>query len=256
MKNIELIKCPKCGKELIEIGNTVKCKNGHSYDVSKEGYLNLLLANKKNSLDPGDNKEQVLARKNFFEKEYFKPLVDEIKKMLLGYFGVLLDAGCGTGYYINNLRERFSCIGIDISKEAIKVSSKLTHETNIVSSIFDMPIKDNSIDVLLNIFAPKPLSEFKRVLKKDGIILEVIPSIYHMIELKNEMYENSYLNSVDDKKLDGFNLINESEVKYTIKILAEDIVNLIAMTPYNFSGKKFDKDTDVTLHFLIKIWKK
>lgn len=254
MQNVDKLICPKCKGELKLNNKSLVCEKKHSYDIAKEGYCNLLLVDKKNSHDPGENKEQVRARREFFEKDYFKPLIEEIRLALKGKGGTLLDAGCGTGYYINNLKEKFNCIGIDISKEAVKIASKDTKCDCICSSIYDMPIGNKSIDVILSIFAPKPINEFKRVLKDDGVILEVIPGEFHMVELKERMYESIYLNNPSEKKLEGFTKKYEKGIKYQKMLEKSDVEHLIKMTPYAFSGEKNFASGMVTLDFIVKIW--
>lgn len=256
MKDKEVLICPICKERLVIDDKTAKCKNNHSFDVAKEGYINLLPVNKKNSLSPGENKAQVIARREFLNKGYFSALLDGIKDLLKDKSGVLLDAGCGTGYYSNGLNDKFSCIGIDISKEAVLVASKSTDGLFIVSSVFEMPVKSNSVDVILNIFSPKPTDEFRRVLKDDGVILEVIPNTYHMIELKDKLYKNVYLNDADKKELKGLSLVTERKIKYKKQVSKADVKNLLEMTPYAFSGRGDIGDMEITFDFIIKLWSK
>lgn len=75
--------CPNCKEELIENNNILECKNRHCFDIAKEGYTNLLLANKKNSQFPGDNKQMVLAREEFLKKDFYKPLANTLSKCII-----------------------------------------------------------------------------------------------------------------------------------------------------------------------------
>ena len=100
----KILVCPKCGENLVAGENSLVCKNNHCYDIAKEGYVNLLLANMKKTKMPGDDKLMVQARKTFLDKDYYGKLKTEINKAILDYQPkILLDAGCGTGYYSNNL---------------------------------------------------------------------------------------------------------------------------------------------------------
>ena len=60
MKNI--LYCPHCKNELNQANNTLKCINNHSYDISKKGFVNLLLANQHHSDNSGDEKGMILSR--------------------------------------------------------------------------------------------------------------------------------------------------------------------------------------------------
>ena len=146
MKNNEIYKCPVCGIQLKKNDITYKCSNNHSFDIAREGYTYLLLANKKNSKIPGDSKEMVVSRHNFLQKGYYKGLSDAlnetVKKYILGKEeSSILDAGCGEGYYIDNLarsiNNQTALFGIDISKEAVRIAAKRNNNIETcVASVF------------------------------------------------------------------------------------------------------------------------
>ena len=240
--------CPICKEELTEQDKSFVCKNKHTFDKAKSGYVNLLTVNNKNSKIPGDNKLMVNARRDFLSKEYYKLLSDNLNELVFKYTKhknspQILDAGCGEGYYINNIytyltENKISAdiLGIDISKFALNVASK--HNKNIkfgVASIFNLPVKSNSCDLLLNLFAPFSDDEFLRVLKDDGLLFMVIPSTKHLWELKCTVYDTPYENEVKDYTLEGFNLIDKKIIKYYITLSCnQDIKNLFMMTPYYY----------------------
>ena len=116
--------CPVCGSPLERQAHCLRCPKGHSYDIARQGYVHLLPVNRMNSQLPGDNPDMVRSRSRFLSGEYYRPLAEglaeAVAKTAPGQ-GLLLDAGCGEGYYTAVLRERLprlSCVGIDISKEA------------------------------------------------------------------------------------------------------------------------------------------
>ena len=101
-----MLLCPKCQNPLKKSDKVYRCDYGHCYDEAKEGYVNLILANQKHSLDPGDDKESLNARNIFLNKGYYEPMAQGILKMADKYLAdqqVFLDAGCGTGYYLHYL---------------------------------------------------------------------------------------------------------------------------------------------------------
>ena len=267
-----MLLCPKCKTALNRNLNTFTCSNGHSFDISKEGYVNLLLDNKKNSMFPGDNKEMVSAREQFLNKDYYAPLKDEILKYLEESVSkdiiIMLDAGCGTGYYSIHIKEKYSkridLFGIDISKFAVQKAAKKTKDgTFVVGSTFDLPIQNESIDLILNIFSPKAIDEFKRVLKKNGLLIQVMPGEDHLIELKEILYKDkTYKNEVEFSYGDLV-LKDKRSVKYNISVNKDDLIHLFTMTPYLYKTKIEDiKALDnvdalnITIDFVIAIWGK
>lgn len=264
----ELI-CPVCSEKLDLFEKTYKCKNNHCFDISKYGVTNLSLNNKSSKKRHGDDKIMVIARKEFLDNGYYSPInkavVSLVKKHNL--HGILLDAGCGEGYYTSSVDESMNATatyGIDISKDALRYFKKrLPNATAIVSSIFKMPIKTNSIDVVLNMFAPLPADEFSRVLKKDGALIRTFVLENHLIELKQAVYDNAYLNEVDNSDIDGFKMIDSVITKQKIHILGENIKNLFLMTPYYYKTSQKDqqkleslKELDTTIEVMTAIYKK
>ena len=250
--------CPNCKEKLQKIDNSYKCKNNHSFDISKQGYVNLLL-NSKNS---GDNKEMINSRHNFLNKGYYEKLLNEIISVLKTLeVNYILDIGCGEGYYDRGIKKRISIdiTGLDISKEACLKASKLSKDiTYVVGSSNELPFEDNEFDMILNIFAPHEEKEFSRVCNK--YILKVIPNKNHLIELKELLYENVIIK--DEKKLDfyGFNEIVEKNVTY--KVIIDDLFELFQMTPYYYKTKydmsifELNKHKEITCDFTILLYKK
>lgn len=262
---IDFLICPNCTKELNIFNKSLICLNNHCFDISKQGYINLLLPNKKKTKMPGDDIMMVNARNSFLQKGYYEELKNQITNIILKYkHEVILDAGCGTGYYTSGLDNKSNIIGIDISKNAIQTASKNYKEgLYIVSSIFEMPLKDRCIDIVLNIFAPKPQEEFKRVLKTDGIIIEVVPGKYHLKELKEVIYKEDFTLNKEKFAFTKFNNIESVKVSYVKHISSkEDIINLIKMTPYWYKGGAKNlinldniKLNKITLDFIINVWR-
>lgn len=248
MSNRTIYKCPVCGRQLAQRDRTYSCSQKHAYDVSKEGYVNLLLANQMKSKDPGDSKEMMLARNSFLNKGHFQPLSDKIIAVLRrlldskaeGKF-VVFDAGCGEGYYTDQVyrgiaieTEKASIWGMDISREAVKIASKRNKDINYcVGSIFHLPILDDSVDCILNVFAPFKEEEFLRVLKQESFILKVTPGAQHLMGLKKVLYDNPYLNDEEMPQISGFEITESICLQYELHLNnTEDIVNLLKMTPY------------------------
>lgn len=252
--------CSVCQKELKKSAKQYACENKHTFDIAKEGYTNLLL---KASQSSGDSKEMVNARRHFLEKDYYKQLRDTIINVVKELNpSIVVDAGCGEGYYTNeianNLESNF--YAFDMSKNALRYASKRSEKVGyFLSSIFHLPLQKQSIDIILNIFAPAAIEEFKRVLKENGYIIKVGPGKEHLLELKELLYDSVYLN--EEKKIEEFNLISEYNVNYTMDLDETDVKNLLHMTPYlhRTPREKIEKlqinDTmQVKASFLIRIY--
>lgn len=235
--------CPVCKNPLTKGEKSYTCEKNHTYDIAKSGYVNLLLPNQMNTKFPGDNKLMVAARTNFLNKEYYKALSDKLCEGILHYCkegSTVFDAGCGEGYYTSKVFSRLNgkaeIIGIDISKIALAVAAKRDKGVEYaVGSLFHLPVLSESCDVLMSLFAPYCGEEFRRVLKKDGVMILVIPSEKHLWGLKKVVYDEPYVNEVKDYKLDGFQLLQQVTIEDKIILPTnEDIANLFTMTPYYY----------------------
>lgn len=262
--------CPVCKKELENNGGSLRCKNGHSYDISKSGYVNLLLSNQMNTLSPGDNKLMISSRRDFLNKGYYNKLAEKLCETVKKYAFEkisILDAGCGEGYYtekvcgsIKNFNP--SVLGIDISKFAAEAAAKRKCGADFaVASIFHMPVFDSSFDMLITLFAPFCEEEFHRILKPHGIMIMVIPDERHLFEFKQKIYDSPYLNQVGDYSLESFEFIEAIKVSDRITIdNNKDIMNLFSMTPYYYKtgiegservSQMNDLETEIAFQILV-----
>ena len=186
------MQCPICGNELIKKcdnngNNILSCEKGHSFDISKYNYVNLL-PSKTNS---GDNKEMVLARHNFLQKDYYLKLALELKSIIEKLnIKTILDIGCGEGYYDRIIKDDNRIIyGLDISKDAIIKAAKTSKEINyVVASSNKLPFEDNYFDCVMSIFSPIYPNEARRVCSK--YLIKVIPNKNHLSELKQILYKD------------------------------------------------------------------
>lgn len=237
--------CPVCGKTLIKSEKNLKCDKNHNFDISSKGYVNLLLSNKMNAKLPGDNKLMVNARRDFLSKDYYRKLADKLCETVCRYFkgGVLLDAGCGEGYYTSLVSEALEkagvdahISGIDISKTACACAAGKCRNAEIAAaSIFHIPMSDNSADMMITLFAPFCESEFRRIISKDGYMIMVIPSENHLWELKEAVYDEPYPNKPHGYEIDGFEFVEKELVEDRIYLpCTKDIENLFSMTPYYY----------------------
>jgi len=272
---MSIIICPNCKAILHNYDKILKCQNGHSFDVAKDGYINLLLANQKKKLNPGDNKIMMNAREAFLCSGYYDFLIDFIESSIKSLHvasdtrtenAYLLDLGCGTGYYTRSLlrNDNINKIGIDISKSGISRASKNDRNSiYIISSNYDLPIKDNSVEIVINIFSPISINEVKRVLKPGGYFLKVVPAKDHMKEIASLIYESfiPHQSSIETELslISDLQIIKVEKLEKEILLSGENLYNLISMTPYlyKFESSELEKLKEllVTISFKIIISK-
>ena len=241
-----LFRCPVCRSPLVDYDKHVACVNHHSFDRAAEGYYHLLPSNKMHAKLPGDSKEMVAARRAFLNAGYYQLFSDGINdaaaKAIAGIKSpVILDAGCGEGYYTARLKQALSeqrsdarIAGFDISKAAVRAAAKRDKEISFaVASIFDIPVADNCCDLVLNVFAPIVPAEFARVLRAGGVLLIPVPSERHLLGLKEILYEVPYENEKTETEYEGFDFLERIPLRGTITLTEpEQIANLFSMTPY------------------------
>lgn len=235
--------CPICKSKLNIENKAYICENNHSFDIAKQGYVNLLPVNKKHSDNPGDSREMVLSRRAFLEGGYYDCFTEKLSEIVNSFFAgkekiTIADCGCGEGYYdgkLESISPDYDLFGFDISKEAVRYAAGKYKKCNYaVGSCFDMPLSDNSFDLALNVFAPMVESEMSRILKKDGYMIYAVPGKSHLMGLKKLLYENTYENEEKHTEYDEFEFFDRVSVKNEITVNGETGVNLFRMTPYYF----------------------
>ncbi len=266
-----IFSCPVCGEKLIGADKSLKCKNAHSFDIARQGYVNLLLSQSSSLKRHGDDRLMVSARSDFLDKGYYDNLVSAVIKNLRTFGSekmTAVDLGCGEGWYTSKVADAFPDAhigGIDISKYALmKCAGRSKNISAAVASIFDLPIASRYCDAVMTIFAPYSESEIKRILKKDGLWLRAYPLERHLMGLKASVYEKPYSNDVDRSVPDSFVLLNREEIKYRIFLENnDDVLNLFKMTPYFYKTGRRDQEKllmldslDTEVEFGLDIYKK
>ena len=251
---MSLFRCPICAQPLEKQPGRYLCPNGHSYDCAAAGYVHLLPVRQKHSKLPGDDKEMVRARKDFLSAGYYRPLclaLEALADQHTGMEPVVVDSGCGEGYYTAGIFNRLTAAGkkptiagIDLSKFALRWAAKRQKEIEFaVASAYHLPLPDASVDALLNCFSPLALTEFHRVLKPGGYFLYVVPGAEHLWEMKEILYDRPYPNEERETPYQGFSYEAIVPVDETITLRSrEDIQNLFRMTPYAWKTPREGKD--------------
>jgi len=236
------IVCPLCGEELRQEDRSFVCCNRHSFDIARQGYVNLLPVQQKRSVHPGDTREQVLSRREFLEGGFYQPIADTLCEMAADCAGPILDVGCGEGYYSSRLADRLQAelTGLDISKEAVRCAAgRYKNARWICASAARLPVKDGSVGLLTSLFALTVPEEFRRVLREDGTYIQVLAAEDHLLGLKKIIYEDlihKEKNSVPE--IPGFALVESRPVRFSFTVEGKQVQNLLSMTPHVYRISK------------------
>lgn len=248
MMKLDDIRCPICQGDVSRVGGSLTCGSKHTFDIAKSGYVNL---NVKGAT-AGDSKEMVRARSDFLDGGYYSRFAEKLVEVLGEMpHKTVIDAGCGEGYYSVKAAKEAGCAlyGFDLSKAAVEKAAKRAAAADadasfFVGGIFDLPVKNENIDVVLNLFAPCASEEFLRVLKPHGRLIMGIAGENHLLGLKSALYSEVYLNNPEKlADIDGFTRIKTDRVSYKVVIEGrKQIENLFSMTPYYWKTSREDAD--------------
>lgn len=187
----KLLLCPvrNCRLPLVHEKGCVVCARGHSFDIARSRYINLLQPQDRRSSRPGDSAPAVAARRRLHDLGVTRPLLDAVAETLIPLpSDVVLDAGCGDGYYLGTLARQmgFSGQGVDISVPAIEAAARRYPECEWIVANADrlVPYSDGSFTALISITARMNSGEFRRVLRDDGRLLVGLPATDDLIELR------------------------------------------------------------------------
>ncbi len=276
-------RCPSCSLALNYCDGAWTCENKHSFDKAKEGYVNLLLAQHRNSKEPGDSKAMITARRRFLSEGYYQPLMDEIVAALAKHSQTLshsqssestlslFDAGCGEGQYLNAIYSGLvnqgiipRVSGVDISKPAVQKAAKLLKLGHFaVASTYSIPLCSATQDAVVQVFAPSSEQEIYRILDDQGLWIKVSPGPEHLFELKQKVYDTPERHTVDTLVPSGFTLLETKSLTFPMNLSSPEIREaLLMMTPFYWQISETKKDAllaslmSLTADFHIQLFSK
>ena len=233
----------------------MRCTAGHTFDIARQGYVNLLGAG------TGDTAAMVADRAAFLAAGHYAPLADLVAEWAAGAAaGLVVDAGAGTGYYLGAVLDQRSAFGLalDASPLALRRAAK-AHE-RIGAVVWDVwrpwPVREDAAAVVLNVFAPRNGPEFHRVLRPDGTLIVVTPTTEHLAEL-------SGLLAVDPRKaerlaetLTRFELVNSQTLRYPMTLHETDVRRVSGMGPAAHHDRPVARSAGtVTASFLVSAYR-
>lgn len=247
-EQIELFRCPICSLpvDLMDDARIV-CEENHSFDLSKQGYVNLAPQAHATKYD----RALFEARKTIMTSGFFEPVL----KRLIEFIEVntnalptlrLLDAGSGEGshlsYVTTNLKGEVAGVGIDLAKEGVLAAAKdYPGNSWVVADLANCPFQSQSFDILLNILSPANYKEFTRLLKEDGLLIKIVPEKDYLKQLRMIFYEDVEKekegNPVDSVSA-HFKHVKKERITYDFPLDTELLKNLIRMTPLTWGASE------------------
>ena len=258
-----ILQCPVCREPLLPTATGYQCAAMHSFDAARQGYVNLVLAHKKHSKEPGDDPEMIISRRRFLDLGYYSKISDGINEAITNALSGsatdsgcnILDAGCGEGFYLQRLKEALAhgsaahlaidYHGVDVSKFAVRQATQRDRTMAwFVASINDLPFVDDSLDLVLSVFSPANIPEFARILKPSGSLVFVSPGPRHLNGLREIIYPITREHdapSITDKAKELFSPAAVTRITYPLELTSnQTIMDLLAMTPYYWN---IDRET-------------
>jgi len=235
----QFLRCPLCGGAFSRKENSFVCDKRHTYDIARQGYVNFVPGQKEMFY----KKELFESRAKVFEAGVYAPVVQSLSEAIDRYVQkenpVLLDAGCGEGYYTKAVcpNREMTRIGFDLSKDAVKLAAKGPKNAFFFAAdLKNIPMKDQTVDVLLDIFTPANYAEFARVLRPGGLVMKLAPRSGYLKELRllagdrlrHQEYDGGDVERYVHEKM---HVVAQKIISYTLDITPVTAYHLARMTP-------------------------
>jgi 23S rRNA (guanine745-N1)-methyltransferase len=268
---MRVLACPICCLPLEISTDIAFCSGNHRFDRARSGYVNLVTPKKTVAPLSGDTRSQLRYRDIILESGMFSPMINALavaaSPAINRSSAVVMDAGCGTGTHLLDFLaacgispSQESCYAFDVSKDAVNMTAKrLPNATCFVGDIWARwPVLSDTVDVLLNVFAPTSFGEMRRVLRQNGLVLKVFAGRDHLIELR----QRYSLIGVEDGKqeryhslaLNSFRHIDAQSVRWECRLSVEQVAAVIGMGPSarHLIDVQFDNgETDATFDLVV-----
>lgn len=263
------LRCPQCGTVFsLRDHRSLVCASGHCFDLSRKGYINLA---------PGHNQQAEKydadlfeSRRQVLDRGFYTPVMEALERMIRSHVAMpdgpfaLLDAGCGEGTYARFLSVAFPAaqvLGVDLSRDAIHAAAKSESQVHwLVGDLKRLPVKNGSINALLNLLTPADYQEFGRVLAPEGILIKVIPGKEYLRQirqgaqplLKRDGYDNVLVLEHLSAHAD---ILARETLQYTLPVSPEEATAFQRMTPMTFgltpSALSSLSFSEITIHLEI-----
>ena len=236
---LPILRCPLCKAPLVRRENSLVCAKGHCYDVARQGYVNFV----PNHREQFYTKQLFESRALAFAAGLFAPVVDELSGALARYVpgdrAVVVDAGCGEGYYVKNVcpGRPLTRVGFDLSKDAVRMAARGEREAAFFAAdLANIPLADGCADAVLDVFTPANYAEFARVLKPGGVLLKLAPRADYLAQLREAAGERLRRRAYDGGDVERYvhermDVLEQKTITYQRDVSPELAVHIARMTP-------------------------
>ena len=229
------LRCPSCWTRLDLAGTALRCAAGHTFDIARQGYAQLTAGPLRHT---GDTAAMVAARVAFLATGHYAFVAGALARAApVG--GLVVDAGAGTGYHLAAVLDaRPDAVGLalDASKAAARRAARC--HPRVAAAVCDtwarLPVADGAASLVLNVFAPRNGTEFRRILAPDGVLLVVTPAADHLAELVEPLGLLRVDPSKEDRTaaaLPGFRRTGRDRLAATLRLGRDELRALVAMGP-------------------------
>ncbi len=243
LERLSVLRCPRCAGELQRFGDSLICAQGHTWNMNRRGYLNLLSRPVEGCYD----RKLFEARRKVMDRGIYVSVLQAVQSCLTGRETRILDCGCGDGWYLQKLlKDQIACVGVglDISADAIRCAVQRGGPCfYIVGDLKHLPFRSHAFDAVLDILTPADYASFAQVLHPEGRLIKVIPGRQYMREIRQarclELYDDGPVTAYLREKCD---VLREIHVLNSVKISGETWRDLVYMTPLNQDLSDAEKD--------------
>jgi 23S rRNA (guanine745-N1)-methyltransferase len=251
---LPILRCPVCGGDLSRVEASIRCRDGHNFDIARQGYASLTAGVRPTS---GDDAPMVQARRGLLETGVYAPILAELVRLVAAPErrpSVVVDAGCGTGYYLAGLMDTLPSargLGLDSSIYALRTAAKAhPRAAAIACDLFGpLPVASASVDLVLDVFAPRNPAEFRRVLRPDGTLVVTRPTDGHLGHLRRDVEGMVGIDPEKEERLQRtmdpyFEAMHMVSTEYTARLTPAEAADLVLMTPSARHVTSDDLDRD------------
>ena len=238
-KILPILRCPLCGGGFEKKDASLVCAKRHTFDIARQGSVNFVPQQKESFY----KKELFESRAKVFEAGVYAPVIAALSEAIERYVKkehpVLLDAGCGEGYYTKAVcpERNMTRIGFDLSKEAVRLAARGQAEAAFFAAdLKNIPMADHSVNVLLDVFTPANYAEFARVLAPGGVVMKLAPRSGYLRQLREAAAQHLRRSEYDGGDVERYvhermDVLEQRAITYTLPVTPQLAEHLAKMTP-------------------------